>query len=650
MIATAITHITGSSGLAEAALKRMNDELARLRGEAAALQALVEAPDPTKVEGYGVTPVIAPKYPDIPKTKTSTPKAYENTALDEAYKKLEHLKALDQLAVAEELKMLQNIQSKYVKTGDERMDIEERIYAVKKTMGDASLEKALDDYNRSVTLGKLNEAQEIERLQRIRKLYADSAEERKQIDDMIFEVTQRKIAAEKQARTDAVKYVSDQLKAAYEDRVARENLSDTEAYKLKDKLYNDQIYLNKSYLAKVLADDRYTAAEKRGIERQITEEIRLATNERLQLQKDYAEDTKKAQIDGINDLAKGVQDALKAKYTEEKRLQEDSIKAAQAANEEWKKAQLEVVQSAYKARVKAAEDASEAEIAALDRVLNAQIDAIQAELDALEDAQKQKNRADVDAEDAKKIGQLTSKIDYEHDDYNRAQLQKELNRVLAEQEKRRQEEQLSDKKDVLNEEKKTLQDQLKAKTDAIKQQLLDKKELMEADYEADQVRINNVYEAQKASLEKQLIDTQAHYAKLLEAKNLQAEAEKMIIEDQQKDILKLLTDFGDSYHITGQTLGEKMYQGFKVKVDQISSLIAGINSQIDAARNSAMAVLNQAADAKKAAAEQKAKGAVNSVPPVVQGTVVSVSQTFNTPVTSPSDISRAARLAAQSLV
>ncbi|KGE16230.1 hypothetical protein [Paenibacillus wynnii] len=376
----------------------------------------------------------------------------------------------------------------------------------------------------------------------------------------------------------------------------------------------------------------------------------MATNERLQLQKDYAEDTKKAQIDGINDLAKGVQDALKAKYTEEKRLQEDSIKAAQAANEEWKKAQLEVVQSAYKARVKAAEDASEAEIAALDRVLNAQIDAIQAELDALEDAQKQKNRADVDAEDAKKIGQLTSKIDYEHDDYNRAQLQKELNRVLAEQEKRRQEEQLSDKKDVLNEEKKTLQDQLKAKTDAIKQQLLDKKELMEADYEADQVRINNVYEAQKASLEKQLIDTQAHYAKLLEAKNLQAEAEKMIIEDQQKDILKLLTDFGDSYHITGQTLGEKMYQGFKVKVDQISSLIAGINSQIDAARNSAMAVLNQAADAKKAAAEQKAKGAVNSVPPVVQGTVVSVSQTFNTPVTSPSDISRAARLAAQSLV
>ncbi|MEC0242763.1 phage tail tape measure protein [Paenibacillus dokdonensis] len=662
-IAQSIAKITGASGLAEAALARMNGELERLKGEAASLQALA---------GMQVTDFKIPAMPKVPtvkldtggskKAKTpKTPKAatYENKALDEAYKQLEHLKALDQLTSDQELKMLETIQAKYVKTADERMAIEEKIYAVKKQLGDTSLEKALKDYERSKQLGKLDEEQEIARLERIKKLYANSADERADLDDKIWEATQRKIEADKQKRIDAVQYTSQQLQAAYEDRVVREKLSDEEAFKLKDKLYNEQIYLNKNYLEKVLADEKYTAAEKKKIEREMTEEIRKQTNDRLQLQKEYAEAVKKAQIDSMNEMSKGIQDALKAKYQAEKQAAEDSVKAAQEANDTWKNNQLDAIKTVYNARVDAAQKAADEEIKRINDVYNAQIDAIQKQLDALDQAEKQKSRAEMDAEDEQKIKELRDNIEYSHDEYNKTQLQKELNKVIADMNERHRQEQLQDTKDALKSEQQELKDKLSEETQAAKDQLAAKKEIMAEEYQAQQDNINAIYAAQKLSLDQQLADTQAHYAKLLEAKNLQAEAEKMIISKQQDDILKLLNDFGDGYQQAGQTLGEKMVAGFRPKVDEISQMIASVVAQIDSARSAAlqtMATAAAAASAANAAASKKDTSTSNNKPSdplsgVVTETTgtVRVINNFNTPVTSPSDVAKATIKSAQQL-
>lgn len=638
-IAVAQDRITQATIDSTRRLAEMNAELAQMRGEAEALQSIVNG-RPQDV--YGVAPVTPAKLPTPKKEKA--PKAYENKALDAAYKQIDHKKKLDQMTLESELKMLQTIQAKYIKTADERMEIEERIYDVRKAMGDASLAKALDDYEKSKSLGKLSENDEIIRLQRIKKLYADSAEERKQIDDMIFDATLRKVEAEKQLRKDSTDFAKQQLQAQYEDRLARENLTDQEIRKLQDKLINDQIWLNQNYLDKVLADARYTAAEKAAIEREVTEEIRQQTNERLRI----AKEASKAQIDEINNLSKAVQDALKARYQEEKKAAEDRVKADLQANEEWKKSQLESIKSVYDYRVKAAQEAADAEIEQINKVYNAQIAAIQAELDALEQVEKEKSRAEMDAEDAKKIASLTKKIEYEPDEFNRVQLQKELNKVLAAQEKRHQEEQLADKKEALKTEQQQLQDKLKEETEAIKKQLEQKKEIMAAEYQAQQDTINQIYAAQKASLDQQLLDTQAHYAKLLEAKSIQAEAEKMIIQNQQEDILELLDDFGDGYQAAGQTLGEKLIAGFKPKVDEISSMIAGVIAQIDAARSAALSLM--ATPVAGGGSSKSSSGSSNSDTPVVWGKVVEVTNNFNTPVTSPSDVSRAARQAARSLL
>ncbi|MGF7046403.1 TP901 family phage tail tape measure protein [Paenibacillus sp. DS2015] len=665
-ISYGIMAISGASGLAMVAVAKMNIQLDALRAEAISLQAILDM----KPGDFKLPPVVTPKLPSVDPPKVKTPKAvkapkakgeeaYENKALDEAYKKLEHLKALDQLTAEQELKSLETIRTKYIKTADERMEIEEKIHSVKKTLGDASLASALKDYERSKDVGKLTISDEIERLKRIKKLYTDSADEREDIDDRIYEATKRKIEAEKQLREDATKYVSQQLQAAYEDRIARETLSAEEAYKLQDRLLNDQIYLNNNYLKKVMVDDRYSAAEKKDIEREVTEEVRKQANERLKLQKDFnkeslklLEDEKKAKVDSINNTSKGIQDALKAKYQAEKSAAEESIKNAQSANEEWKKAQLDSIKTVYDARIKSAQMAADAEIEQLNRTINAQIEAIQAELNALNKGEQQKSRAELDAADAKKINQLSLKRDYEPDESNRIALQNEINKVLAAQDKRHQEEQLADKKEALTAEQQALKDKLKEKTDAIKEQLAVQKELMQLDMEEQQARINQIYNDQKASLDQQLVDTQAHYAKLLEAKAIQAEAEKMIIQKQQTEIIKLLGEFGDSYNLTGQTLGEKMYQGFAEKVNQIQTLIASVNAQIDSVRSSAISAMNVATAAVSGGGGGSGSGggsSQNSSGSIPKATVISTVSNFYAPVTSPSSVSAAGTKVAQQL-
>ncbi len=671
LVAEGINKISGSGGLAEIILNRMNGELARLRGEAASLQGILQNGDPNKLPPTPVAPpatidlgkVTKPKTPKTPKTPKA--KAYENKALDEAYRQLEHKKRMDEMTLESELKTLEQIKAKHVKTASERMEIEERLHDVRKALGDRTLANALDDLDKSKRLGKLTEEQEIQRLKRIRKQYADSAEERKQISDMIFdaelrhqEALKKKIEEEKQLRKETTDYVSQQLQAAYEDRLARDEFTAEEQYKLHDRLLNDQIYLNNNYLKKVLADNRYTADEKKKIEREVTEAVRKQTNERLKLEREYKEslkkileDEQKARIDSINNLSKGVQDALRNKYQEEKRVAEQRIRDAQQANEDWKKSQLDSIKAVYDARVQSAQRAADAEIAAIESTYNARIEAIQKELDALNESEKQRSREEMDAEDQKKINRLEGLIEYERDDFNRAQLQKELNKVLADQAERHRQEQLQDHKDALKTEQDELKNKQKEEIEAIKEQLAAKKEIMLAEYEAQQANINAIYAAQKASLDQQLLDTQNHYAQLLSAKSLQAEAEKMIIDKQQKEILELLDSYGDNYNQAGQTLGEQMVAGFKPQVDAISAMIANVVAQINAARSMAVAAMNEASQAGAANNNQNANSnnSNSSKSGPVQGHVTSVTQNFYTPVTSPSDISRAGTKAAQQM-
>ena len=64
----------------------------------------------------------------------------------------------------------------------------------------------------------------------------------------------------------------------------------------------------------------------------------------------------------------------------------------------------------------------------------------------------------------------------------------------------------------------------------------------------------------------------------------QETAEKMLlnVEDNQKQILNLLKNYGDAYEITGQSLGEKLAQGINEGVaNNIQNIIQKIQDTID---------------------------------------------------------------------
>ncbi|WP_243895680.1 hypothetical protein [Clostridium botulinum] len=241
-------------------------------------------------------------------------------------------------------------------------------------------------------------------------------------------------------------------------------------------------------------------------------------------------DAAKNLSDYIDKFKEDIANALKAKYEDELKLQEESINAQIQNLEKWKDESIKRINDVYDAKIKAIEEQLEEE-----------------------------EKADKDAEEIKKINNLKSAIDFEHNEFNKAEMQQELNNLLKEREKRLHREQLEEQKKKLEKEK-----------------------------EEKLQNINSVYESNKQSLEKQLEDYRSFCEKRTQDAVLQAEAEKLIMDNNQKQIVELLHSYSKEYEYAGQTLGQKLVDGFSPKIQEIKDMIASITAEINGARQNAL--------------------------------------------------------------
>lgn len=267
--------------------------------------------------------------------------------------------------------------------------------------------------------------------------------------------------------------------------------------------------------------------------------------EELQERKDFASN--------VNDLNEKIKNALKEKYDAEEKIQEDSLNKELDNLDKWK-------------------DDSEKNI---EDVANAKIAALQAESDALDEQEKQEEKVDKHKEYEDKIKDLQNQIKYSHDDYNKAELQKELASEQSEYQKELNSEAVSDKKDSL----KKQMDNIKDDEDKQKQS------------------IENVYNTKKSYIQKELDDLKNFYSKKTDDAELEAESEKMIADKSQKEIVALLNSYGDEYKQAGQTLGDRLADGFKPAIDSIKSMIASITAEISEARDSSISAMQMASTA-----------------------------------------------------
>lgn len=230
--------------------------------------------------------------------------------------------------------------------------------------------------------------------------------------------------------------------------------------------------------------------------------------------------------------------------------------------------------------VRAVED----QIAALDRLATAQ------------DREKQ------DAEELRKIEKLRQQIAYEQDDYNRAKLQQQLDQALESREERLARLELEDQKEAL-----------RAQIDQIEQ----------------------AAESELAALDREQEAVEAAYADRMEEAALRAEAEKLILSQSQDELLSLLEQYAPDYDALGQTLGEKLLDGFARGAGDVAAWFEDFSARLAGAQ-AQMAALAQSAADTFYDGRQTAQAAQAATP------AVTVNQTveFNQPVETPAQVAR----------
>lgn len=245
-----------------------------------------------------------------------------------------------------------------------------------------ALANELKQLEHKKAIGQLNSQQEYNWLVRINNKYRKNADEQSDMEKRLYNAKKQMQADEEAANTKA-------LQAAYKG------------------------IENKKSLGKMNSQQELRQLE------QIRQRYKMTAEERMELEiKIYnlKKSLKDDEISSINTLADAVTEALKQKYEEQRKLEEDRINESIESWQNW-------------------EDKT--------------VSAIQGEIDALDELAKKQDSENKRQEYENKRQQTELQLAYEKDDYNRTQLQKELARLDKEEAERLAEEKREAKKKAL---------------------------------------------------------------------------------------------------------------------------------------------------------------------------------------------------------
>lgn len=229
--------------------------------------------------------------------------------------------------------------------------------------------------------------------------------------------------------------------------------------------------------------------------------------------------------------------------------------------------------------------------------------AVEDQIAALDQLATAQDREKQDAEELRKIEKLRQQIAYEQDDYNRARLRQQLDQALESREER-----------------------------LARLELEDQKEALRAQIE----EIEQAAESELAALDREQEAIEAAYADRMEEAALRAEAEKLILSQSQDELLSLLEQYAPDYDALGQTLGEKLLDGFARGAGDVAAWFEDFSARLAGAQ-AQMAALAQSAADTFYDGRRTAQAAQSPATPAV-----TVNQTveFNQPVETPAQVAR----------
>lgn len=133
---------------------------------------------------------------------------------------IDYKKSMNQMSAAQEIAALEAVKNKHRLTTDEKREIEVRLHELRKQQKQDAYEWDMALLNHSVAMGELNTAQEIARLQELKAKHTISAEERMAIDERIYALQQKLADEAAAAEEERINNASEGVKKAYTAIVA----------------------------------------------------------------------------------------------------------------------------------------------------------------------------------------------------------------------------------------------------------------------------------------------------------------------------------------------------------------------------------------------------------------------------------------------
>ena len=261
---------------------------------------------------------------------------------------------------------------------------------------------------------------------------------------------------------------------------------------------------------------------------------------------------------------------------------------------------IDALENRYQAMLDVELDRLEASREAWQTWRDDSVRAVEDQIAALDQLAAAQDREKQDAEELRKIEKLRQQIAYEQDDYNRAKLQQQLDQAMESREERLARLALQDQKEAL-----------RAQIDQIEQ----------------------AAESGLAALDREQEAVEAAYEERMREAALRAEAEKLILGQSQDELLSLLEQYAPDYDALGQTLGEKLLDGFARGAGDVAAWFEDFGARLAQAQAGMAALAQSAADTfyqEREAAQTQA-----AAPVTVNQTVE-----FNQPVETPSQVAR----------
>ncbi|WP_254905209.1 phage tail tape measure protein [Clostridium tyrobutyricum] len=196
------------------------------------------------------------------------------------------------------------------------------------------------------------------------------------------------------------------------------------------------------------------------------------------------------------------------------------------------------LKDALKQRYQDEQDAAEKQV---NLATDTQTKILQSKLDALSDQESQMDIQYQDEDDEDKRAELERQLSMHYGAAKKKELQQELDDLNKTEERRHAKENLDKQKDDLQKQI----DQLKENNDTM---------------------IKNIEE---------------FYSNKLKDASLDAETQKMLVNNNQTEIVNLLKSYGKDYELAGSTLGDRLATGFKGSLTSISNMISNLKSQIN---------------------------------------------------------------------